>query len=200
MSLNPSIPAACRAALRRGDAASEHARSCSFCAQRFAAQDALAAFARQRPASPEALRAPAFLEGVYERAVEHAEQGPISTWLDEAPAPADAVPVDGAPRRWEDAFTESQTARELVQRPASPGPEAWSGVRRNVLDAVAQEASSRRRSFRGWRGALAGAAAAAILVAISVSDGTPEEPKIVFTELGEVPDVPFAIVRYGARD
>jgi len=200
MSLNPSIPAACRAALRSGDAASEHARSCSFCAQRFAAQDALAAFVGQRPAAPGALRAPAFLESIYERAVEQAEQGPISTWLDAAPAPADVEAVDAGPRRWEDALTDSETARELVQRPASPGPEAWSGVRRNVLDAVAQEASARRRGFRAWRGALAGAAAAAILVAISVSDGTPDEPRIVFTELSEVPDVPFAIVRYGARD
>ena len=42
-------------------------------------------------------------------------------------------------------------------------------------------------------------AAAAVLTAISLSDGTPDEPRIVFTELGKVPDVPFAVVRHGMR-
>ena len=158
------------------------------------------AFAAQRPAAPAALRQPTFLHAIYERAVDQAEEGPVAEWLDAAPAPADLREVHGAERRWEDSLSESGLARELVQRPASPSPEAWSGVRRNVLDAVAHEASARRRGLRGWRAALAGAAAAAILAAISVSDGTPDEPRIVFTELSEVPDVPFAIVRYGARD
>ena len=200
MSLSSPISAACRAALRSDDATSEHVRSCSSCARAFAARGILADFASQRPAAPAALRQPTFLHAIYERAVDQAEEGPVAKWLDAAPAPADLGEVHGAERRWEDSLTESGLARELVQRPASPSPEAWSGVRRNVLDAVANEASARRRGVRGWRAALAGAAAAAILVAISVSDGTPDEPRIVFTELSEVPDVPFAIVRYGARD
>ena len=95
---------------------------------------------------------------------------------------------------------DSELARELVRRPASPSPEVWSGVRRSVLERAAAQVGSGRHRIRGWRGLVAGAAAASILAMISVSDGTSQEPQIVFTELSEAPDVPFAIVRYGARD
>ena len=197
MSLRPAIPAECRAALAAEGSpeAALHQASCDFCARRASARTALGSMLAQRPETPSALQHPALLDSIYERAVEMAEDGPIIEWLESAPAPA-----DGPTPSWEGCMLDSELARELVRRPASPSPEVWSGVRRSVLERAAAQVGSGRRRIRGWRGLLTGAAAASILAMISVSDGTSQEPQIVFTELSEAPDVPFAIVRYGARD
>jgi len=197
MSLRPAIPEACRAALRDADAvdAKQHISTCSFCAARQSAPAALAGFAAARPEMPAELASPALLEGVYERAVEMAEQGPVAEWLDAAPTPTHADEP-----QWQDSMIDSELARELVRRPVSPTPEVWSDVRRTIFDEVSAEAGVRRRKPFNWRILLAGAAAAAVIATISVSNGTKEQEPIVFTELGEAPDVPFAIVRFGPRN
>ena len=197
MSLRPSLPEACRRALvdLASAESAEHQASCDFCARRAAARAALGPLVAARPIAPDALRRPAFLDAVYERAVELAEQGPVAQWVAEPPCPSGMQASS-----WQDCVQDSEVARDLMQRPAAPSEDAWSGVRRSVLNEVAAEAAARRVGIRGWRSLVAGAAAAAIIALISFSDGTSEEPVIVFTELREAPDVPFAVVRYGARD
>lgn len=197
MSLRPAIHENCRAALRDpGSAeAGQHTSSCSFCSARQAAPAALGAFAAERPEVPEELHSPAMLEGIYERAVEMAEQGPVAEWLDAAPAPQQ---MDEP--QWQDSLVDSELAKQLVRRPEFPDAEVWSDVRRTILDEVSAEAGVRRLNPFNWRILLASAAAAAVIGMITVSDGTKQEAPIVFTELGEAPDVPFAIVRYGSRN
>jgi hypothetical protein len=195
MSLRPAIGAACRAALRDGDtsAARAHRSDCAFCADRAAARDALDPLLRRSPSPPSVLADPAFLQGVYERVVDSAEQGPLGRWVEDAPAP----PAEAAPML-DEALGESALARSLMGPPRMPDAAAWSGVRDSVLEGVLAEAAPRRAL--GSRLPLAACiAAAAVLTAISLSDGTPDEPRIVFTELGKVPDVPFAVVRHGMR-
>ena len=197
MSLRPSIPEACRRNLAASgsSAATEHDASCSFCARRAAARSALAPLLAARPVAPSALRAPTFLGAVYERAVELAEDGPVAAWMAAAPSRNE----ERSPN-WPDCVQDSALARELLQPPEAQSADVWSGVRRSVLDEVAAEAAARRTGSRGWRSLVAGAAAAAIIAVISLSDGTQEEPVIVFSELREAPDVPFAVIRFGVRD
>ena len=156
-----------------------------------------------------------FLEGVYARAAEQAEQGPVGRWLDGAAAPrAEArSPGDGAPgaraaetaREVIEGYEDAGFARVLARKPTLPDVMVWADVRDHVLAAVAADPADAgratpRRKLASRAGLAASAAAAAVLGAISLSDGTPKEPRIVFAELGKVPDVPFAIVRYGVED
>lgn len=197
MSLRPQIHETCRAVLRDPDSteAAGHVASCSFCSARLAAPAALGAFVAARPPVPAELASKAMLEGVYERAVEMAEQGPVAEWLDAAPAPQQVE----APQ-WEDSLMDSEIARELVRRPESPSAEAWSDVRRTILDEVSAGSVARSQKPRRWPLLLAGAAAAAVLGMITVSEGTKEEAPIVFMELGEAPDIPFVHARRGGRN
>lgn len=199
MSLRPFVSEACRAAWEAGGApaADAHKRRCAFCRDRARARRAFEPLLRVRPAAPVELAKPAFLEGIYARAAEAAEQGPLGRWVEDAPAPR----VEATPELGE-SFERSDLARSLLSAPPRPDAAVWSGVRDQVLAEVSAEGSvgSSRRKLRSWRGLAASAAAAAVLAVISLSDGTPDEPRIVFTELGKVPDVPFAIVRHGAGD
>lgn len=197
MSLRPSIPQECRRALTSPgtQAASEHEVACSFCSARAAARRVLAGPLQVRPKVPAELALPGFLESVYERTVQHGEQDLVAEWLHSAPMPEGQGDVS-----WDRRLQTSAVASELVRRPASPDAAAWSRVRREIVAGVAAPAPVSRSASGRWSALLAGAAAAAIIAAISVSDGTQSEPRIVFTELADAPDVPFAVVRYGARD
>ena len=207
MSLRPAIGAACRAALRDGDApaARAHQSDCAFCADRAAARDALDPLLRRSPAPPAVLAKPAFLQSVYARVVDSVEQGPLGRWVEDAPAPlAAAAPT------LDEALGESALARSLMGPPRMPDAAVWSSVRESVLaearagahagvSAVVSAGAAPRRALWSRLPLAASIAAAAVLTAISLSDGTPDEPRIVFTELGKVPDVPFAVVRHGMR-
>ena len=211
MSLRPAIGAACRAALRDGDtsAARAHRSDCAFCADRAAARDALDPLLRRSPAPPAVLAKPAFLQSVYARVVDSVEQGPLGRWVEDAPAPlAAATPT------LDEALGESALARSLMGPPRMPDAAVWSSVRESVLaealagaragvsagvSAVVSAGAAPRRALWSRLPLAASIAAAAVLTAISLSDGTPDEPRIVFTELGKVPDVPFAVVRHGMR-
>lgn len=202
MSLRPKIQSACRRAMRDVDAdrAREHLASCQPCAERARAAQRLGALVASRPQLPDALGQPSFLEGVYERAVSLSELAPVADLLTTAPAPAWDEQTCDAAASGRDAPSDSELARELVRPPSGPDPEAWSRVRAAVLEQAASTATARRRKPFGWKVVLVGAAAAVLAVTITVSDGTSAPPPIVFTELGEAPDIPFAIVRYGVRD
>ena len=197
MSLRPSIQRECRQALTSlgTQAALDHEASCSFCSARAAARRALAGPLQVRPKVPAELALPGFLESVYERTVQRGEHGLVAEWLHSAPMPEGEGDVS-----WDRRLQSSAVASELVRRPASPDDAAWSRMRREIVAGVAVPAPASRSAAGRWPALLAGAAAAAIIAAISVSDGTQPEPRIVFTELTDAPDVPFAVVRYGARD
>ena len=199
MSLSPKIRDACRRAMREADArkAREHVSSCPECAELARRERALGALLTERPPAPSALAAASFLEGIYERAVEHCEAGATAELLEASPPPAGAEQVCWQDVCCENVAPDSELARELERPPASPAPAAWSRVRAAVIEGASV---SRRRKPVGWRIVLAGAAAAAVAALFTVSDGTRTQPTIVFTELGEAPDIPFAIVRYGVRD
>ncbi|MCK5943604.1 MAG: hypothetical protein KAI24_16595 [Planctomycetes bacterium] len=204
MSLRPEVSAACRAALRDRESpeATRHVAACAFCSARLEAEPVLGAFAAATPAAPAALARPEFLEGIYERAVEQAEHGPVGQWVEASARPvAELDTARIAPdAAWVAPSLESELAQDLMRPPVSPDPEVWSNVRQTILDEVSAEAGLRRLKPFAWRAALAGAAAAAIIGMIAVSEGTKEAGPIVFTELGEAPDVPIVIVRYGVRD
>lgn len=209
MSSRPKIQATCRAAWKHAGtaAARAHEQACGFCAARARAREALAPRLRVRPQSPPALAHPAFLEEIYARAADRSEQGPIGAWLDASPPPRVETAADLA-----ESSAASGLARSLVRPPSPPSGAVWSSVRAKLLaDVAAVGAEDRspagangggapRRKLRPWTGLAASLAAAAALVAISSSNGTPQPPRIVFTELGKVPDVPFAIVRHGVTD
>ena len=197
MSLRPAIPRACRAALVADGSpeAAGHTATCAFCTARAAARATLGPSLRAAPKIPDELRRPAFLDSVYDRAVDLCEQEPVADWLGVAPRLDVEEGASSDP-----GLEESPLARELLRRPESPDATEWARVRESIVAEVATPTPAGRASARRWPTLLAGAAAAAIIAAISVSDGTPTEPRIVFTELTDAPDVPFAIVRYGAKE
>ena len=195
MSLRPAIPRDCRVAFRSLDdeAAAAHEATCAFCAARTAARRTLVEPLSARPAAPAELAQPSFLQSIYERTVERSEHGPVAEWLNVAPLPEGTGDAE-----WGQRLQTSGVAEELGRRPAAPEAAAWSRVHQEIVSGAA--ATTARTATGRWPTLLAGAAVAAIVAAISVSNGTQPEPRIVFTELSDAPDVPFAVVRYGAKD
>lgn len=208
--------AACRAALREvmSDSGSlealtpanrQHVDSCGFCSTRVRARGSLAEWVRARPAVPAELASPSVLEGIYERATEAAELGPVGAWLEQAEVSTAEVAASSVadPSFLQDCLqvtdrsTRTELLRDFVRDPAQPDPQMWTGVCRSILEGVASERVMRRSL--GWRVLLAGAAAAAVVGLLSIPEDTPVQPTIIFADLDRAPDVAFANVRYGAR-
>ncbi|MGK0204854.1 MAG: hypothetical protein ACI9S9_003940 [Planctomycetota bacterium] len=229
--LRPAVSASCRAALREvmsdagkpiaetsaetaanataanataANATVEHIEACGFCSARVQARAGLAKWASARPAVPAALASPSLLEGIYERAAEAVEQGPIGAWLEEASVATTEVAAgsDAAPTFLEDCMDETASHNELlsdfVRSPVPPDSQVWSGVCRSILEGVAAERVMRRQT--GWRVLLAGAAAVAVVGLLSIQEDAPVQPTIVFTTLDSPPDVAFANARYPSRN
>jgi len=212
--MRPAVLAACRLALRdsRTEESQQHVAACSFCAARVKAADSLAGFAALRPEMPAALQSEALLESIYDRVTESTPQSAVSEWLEQAPVPSPAgedADWDVAREGGREGSGREKALGEFLRAPAQPDARVWSGVRRSILAEVASEtgATGARESaskianlnLTNWRVLLAGAAAAAVIGLINVSDPAPVDPPIVFADLDRAPDVPFATVRYGSR-
>jgi len=212
--LKPAVSALCRVALREvmsdsgesntGDQSiREHMQACGFCSARLQARATLAKWVAVRPAAPAILASPSVLEGIYERAAEAVEQGPIGNWLEQAAVATTEVAAssDADPSFLQDCLQESASSvdlvRDLIRDPVQPDAEAWGGVRRHILEGVASERVARRQM--GWRVLLVGAAAAAVVGLLAISEDVPVQPTITFADLDHAPDVAFANVRYGSR-
>ena len=189
--LRPFVPQACRAFLRAGpeDAAmAAHPETCADCRLRMAGRASLQAALRVRPPVPVELASATLRDSIFERIVEQAEGGSLGTALEQAmPLSRSAVPDLSPPT----AFGGEQLARQLFRQPSPPSSEAWASARRAIL-AEAGVGSGRR----WWLGA-GGIAAAAIICGLLLSDGTSEEPAIVFTDVSTMPSVDFAVLRHG---
>lgn len=212
--LKPVVSALCRAALREvmsdpsksstgEQAVSEHIEACGFCSARVKARATLTKWASARPAVPAVLASPSVLDGIYERATEAVEQGPIGTWLEQAAVSTTEVAAssDADPSFLHDCLPESDSRIDLlsdfVRSPAQPDARVWSSVCRSILEVVASERVVRRQT--GWRVLLVGAAAVAVVGLLAISEDVPVQPTITFADLDHAPDVAFANVRYGSR-
>lgn len=199
--MRPFVAAACRAALRdlALEDAQQHVSSCSFCAARQKATASIAGFAATRPEMPDALRSDSLLESIYDRVAESAPQSSVAEWLDQAPVPAPA----GEDADWDVVDKSRRDAvGDFLQAPQQPDAQVWSGVRRSILADVAGDRAAAKVTnlkLTNWRVLLAGAAAAAVIGLISVSDPAPTHPNVVFVDLDRAPDVDIARVRYGPR-
>lgn len=91
---------------------------------------------------------------------------------------------------------ESSLAEQLRSTSVRVSPASWRTVQASIYGQVLADSTSRRRY---WPLAAAGAAAAAILLLVLLSEGTSKPPEIVFADLATMPNVDFAILRYGAR-
>lgn len=198
-----------------------HIEACGFCSARLQARANLAKWACARPTIPAALASPSVLEGIYERAAEAVEHGPIGEWLEQATVSAtDATATDATATGTEvaatreaaasggtdssfllDCLSESSSPNELlgdfVRGPKQPDIRVWNGVCRSILEGVASERVVRRQA--GWGVLLVGAAAAAVVGLLSIQEDAPVQPTIIFADLDRAPDVAFANVRYGSR-
>ena len=208
--LRSAVAALCRAALRdvESDESRQHVAGCSFCMARTKAVDSIKAFASQRPEVPAALKTTSLLSSVYERIAESPQHVSLGEWLEQSPVPVpEGTSSQGSEEAspWAEAVVGVEHANrdllgELVRGPELPDARVWSGVRRSILANVARaSAAPTRIKLRNWRILLAGAAAAAVIGLLTVSDSSPEHPVIVFADLDRAPDVPFATVRYGSR-
>ena len=189
--LRPFVSQACRAFLRAGaeDAATAaHQDTCADCRLRMAGRASLQAALRVRPPVPTELESASFRDSIFERIVEGAESGPLGSALERAmPLARSSVPDLSPPTE----FGSEELARQLLKQPAPPSSEAWASARRAIL-AEAGVGSGRR-----WWLGVGGIAAAAIICGLLLSDGTSEEPTIVFTDVSTMPSVDFAVLRHG---
>jgi hypothetical protein len=204
----PRVAPACRPFVRaalagdhllgRGAAPDEgtraHLASCPDCRERAAARDRLADLLRQRPELPTNALAGAgrdpLLEAVHERVIDRAAESALGRMLGAAPVEALA---DGA--AWPEGLVASDLVRRAMTPPEPASALAWSRVRESILVGVASR--SMRRLRRRWA---VGLAAAVLLAAagLLLGRGSEEAPTIVFRDIGTMPGVDFAVVRYGA--
>lgn len=191
----------CRAFLRaieaHAAAAGEppHAGECAACARRLAFARGMAGALRVRPEVPDALRDPAFLEGVYERALADLEGAAtdrlgfdLGAELRDIPVPQDLPwPLQDLQHR--------DLAGALGAPSSSAPPWLWRNVRQEIT--VTDDASA-VRSRRVARGVFAGAGVRRLVLAASLaivaligwrvggSEGTPAELAIVFVPATEL--------------
>jgi hypothetical protein len=187
--LRPFLSQACRAFLRAGAddaAAAAHQEVCADCRLRMAGRASLQAALRVRPPVPVELASAAFRDSIFERIIEQAEVGPLGAALERA-MPISRVPDLSPPTE----LGGEQLARNLFRQPAPPSSEAWASARRAIL------AETGVGSGRRWWLGVGGIAAAAIICGLLLSDGTSEEPAIVFTDVSTMPSVDFAVLRHG---
>jgi hypothetical protein len=173
-----------------------HVEQCSVCRARMTLRRGLAAELRRRPAVPAELRRLSFVEGIHERVVEHAEASAHGRWLAAGMPVVDAAAtVQAATPLLESPLMESRVSRDLVTSPPPLSAGAWSRVRSSILQTI--EADSARASGRIWKIGLGCAAAAAIVCAALLVEGTRTAPNIVFVDLEHVPGVDLAALRSG---
>lgn len=195
------LTAACRTFLREGlpegAAWAEHLRGCVFCASRSAAKRALASVLSTPVPPPSALHSAAFLDAIRSRIVEQSEQSMLGALLEKG------MPVElpvGVADAFPDGLLETDLARRTIANPQPATEAAWSRVRTRVLGDLAEH---RVRRFGRAKGvALASVAAAAIICAMLVSEGTQPAPTIVITDISAMPAVefsPMAVLRHGAN-
>ena len=212
------LTAECRAFLRAGMPAAsaaeaplaQHLAACAFCSARLAARQKLAVAMRVRPTAPQELRSSAFLDGIRTRIIEQCEQAPLGALLERAMPVQVPAQVEGA---FPEGLLQSDLSRTAVQAAAGANARearvdsalAWSRVRLGVFAGANEEVAQERQSQRLLRTkgmALASvAAAAAIICAMLVSEGTTTQPTIVITDVATMPSVefsPMAVLRHGA--
>lgn len=212
------LTAECRAFLRAGmpDASAaeapvaQHLAACAFCSARLAARQKLGVALRVRPPAPQELRSSAFLDGIRTRIIEQCEQAPLGALLERAMPVQVPAPLEGV---FPEGLLQSDLSRTAVQ--AAAGADAgearvdseiaWSRIRNGVLAGVGEVVTQERAGHRLLRTkgmALASvAAAAAIICAMLVSEGTTTSPTIVITDVATMPSVefsPMAVLRHGA--
>lgn len=204
--MSPILGPECRAFLRRleehaaevrgGGAVRGHAVECSPCRERLRAANVLAAMLRQRPASPPALQAPAFFEGIHQQLVETFEAttpGLGSALRNGIPGAAPAA------LPWPAAALVTPLESALREQPGRAPDWMWARVRAGVRSLVAPRnasGSSRRRA-----GVLAASIALFALLGwkIGTRQGTSDELQIVFVPVADMPSVlhPTAVLRHG---
>ncbi|MGE3173372.1 MAG: hypothetical protein AB7O97_12170 [Planctomycetota bacterium] len=193
---------ACRTFLRAleahaaADGEPQHARDCPACARRVAFARGIAGLLRVGPEAPAVLRDPAFLEGVYDRALADLEGAAAQGRLGfDLAAELRDVPV---PKELPWPLQELQPrdlAGVLGDSPASAPSWMWRNVRHAIATgdprSRARAVGARRRVFAGAgvrRLALAASLAIVALVGWRVggSEGTPAELAIVFVPAAEL--------------
>lgn len=194
LGLSPIVPPDCRRFLAdRLDGAAldnPHAAGCASCRAKAVAAEQFAALLRRRPAAPHELASPAFLEGVYERAVEALEKAPIAAEL------ARGIPAPGAAiAEHPTGLLESATAELVLTNPPMPSALAWARVRQSVR-ADAQSVLSRHQVLRRLPFAVA-VVAASVVIALVVRGDSDHPPSITFSDLASPPSLEMTILRHG---
>lgn len=193
--LSPAAPAACREFLaHRLDGAVEsgrvHLADCSSCRTRAAAAERLAAMLRMRPGVPQELASAAFLEGIYERAIETMEQAPLVAEIGRGIQTPVSELVEHPAR-----LLESSTAEAILSQPPMPSDLTWARVRQSVR-AEAQTFVARHVVFRRLPFAMAIVAASVVITL--VVRGTGEHlPTITFSDLASPPSLEWTVLRHG---
>ena len=183
--------AAAIASLRSTGELSGHASRCQECARRVRSAASIGESLRQRPEMPAALSKPEFLEGIFERASEAFEAGPVGRELNEAlrvPMPAELP--------WPAQEASPALAARLRAAGSSRPGWAWQHVRAEVQQARRVCATAIAVRF---------AAAASIMTLavfawrLSRSEGTTTEVPIVFIPVSELNPAfhPTAVLRQG---
>jgi len=172
--------------------AAGHTAHCANCRRQVHAADVLASALRQRPALPDQLSSPAFLERVYERAVAQFEDG--GSLVAELARPA-APPLDAEALSGPRGLLASSVGALVGAAPPQPSAWAWEKVRRSV------RAETLRPAVRFTRRRLMLATTVAATLAIGVflvpDRPTDRRPEIRFVDLGSAPAVEFAVLRHG---
>jgi len=204
--LRPIVSAPCRASLQahlegprrastvdpEASSAADHVAGCVSCRRHVLAAEALASALRQRPALPERLSSPAFLELIHERAIAQFEDGgSLVTELARPAAPPLGADALSGPR----GLLTTSVGALVGAAPPQPSAWAWERVRRSVRAETLRPA---RRATR-WHLMLAATVAATLAIgALLVLDRpTDRQPEIRFVELGTAPAVEFAVLRHG---
>lgn len=212
------LHAACRAFLRGEDAAHSqqdhsqqdhsqqaHSQQCPTCAGLLAARPVFGRAMANVPL-PAELRSRAMVERVLESVIAQAESSPLGAALEETLTVANSLPSAA-----EAAGNGSEAADLLAAMPLQESPvagrlaghlaasalidePAWRSVQASIYGRVRAEAASRRRL---WPLGAVGAAAAAVLFLMLMRESPAERPEIVFADLTALPNVDFAILRYG---
>ena len=210
--LRPRVPVACRPSLQahldagvapasasasESRQAAEHTAGCASCQRHVHAAGLLAEALRRRPAAPQQLASPDFLEQIYERAVAQFEE--VGSLVTELARPA-ALPSGAEALSGPGGLLASSVGALVGAEPPQPSAWAWEKVRRSLRNETMRPVAR----FSRRRVTLAAAVAATLAVGVFlVADSQLDRrqldrvPEIRFVELGSAPAVEFAILRHG---
>lgn len=184
----------CGAFLRHGLAsaiaqghAGESWHDCGSCRKHVDAARALLPALRQKPQLPTELMQSGFLEGVQERIVQHAQADQTGQFLaDGLKIPPPELPAELRPG----VSLAAGLAQSVRALPKEPSQDAWEQLRSQVWRQVRHQGSAAR--LPATRYALAGIAAAAILMTFLLQQRNTEAPTIVFTDVATIPGSQFS--------